>query len=428
MLMSAKHKKELFMKKTLFIALSSTFLAVHLNALTLDEAIKKALENNFNIQGKNYDYIESIENINLNNSNYLPKLNASYGYTNTNEPNVGFKSNEATASLTLSYNLFNGFKDLATKESAKYLSLSSQYALNATKQDIVLATKTAYITYLDKQNALETYQSAYILFQEQFEDSQHRYDQGLIARNDLLQVQVNMSNAKQNVIKAQGDLKVAKFQLSNILGGLNLDNESIEKLNEQNTEVSNDSYDLLDNRSEIQALKMNLNSIRELEKSAKAGYYPKIDASVSHNKYYEDLSKKVDNKEESQNIANVTASWNLFNGGYDSSLQNIYKTKYLSASSALSQTKLDIKLQYENAKSNYAVANENLETSKLALLQAQENYSIVKNRFDEGIATSTDLTDANYLLTQAKQSFNRAYYDKYLAISTLDRITEKDSY
>ncbi|MFA6788573.1 MAG: TolC family protein, partial [Arcobacteraceae bacterium] len=193
------------MKKIDCITLSlAALFAVNAHALNLEEAVKKALDNNFDIQGKNYDYIESLENVKLNNSNYLPKLDASYGYTNTDKPNVGFKSDDITASLKLSYNLFNGFKDLASKESAKYLSLSSQYALNATKQDIVLNTKTAYINYLDKQNALETYNSAYLLFQEQFEDSQNRYDQGLIAKNDLLQVQVNMSSAKQNAVKAQG--------------------------------------------------------------------------------------------------------------------------------------------------------------------------------------------------------------------------------
>lgn len=417
------------MKKIKLITLSLTaFLAVNLNALTLNEAVDIALKNNFDIQSKNYDYIESGENVKLNNSNYLPKLDAIYGFTNTNEANVGFESDEAVASLKLSYNLFNGFKDSASKESAIYLSESSKYVLNATKQDIVLNTKMAYINYLDKQNALETYKSAYTLFQEQFEDSQNRYNQGLIAKNDLLQVQVNMSSAKQNVVKAQGDLKVAIFQLSNILGGKNLEKENIEKLADQNSQSLVYDEKLLENRSEIQALKMNLESIKELEKAAKSGYYPKVDASVSHNQYFDEVSKKIENKEENQNIANITATWNLYNGGYDSSLTTIYKTKYLSSKAQLEKTKLDIKLQYENAKSNLQVAIDNLETSKLALLQATENYSIVKNRFDEGISTSTDLTDANYLLTQAKQGFNRAYFDKYLAISTLDRIVEKDSY
>ena len=415
------------MKKIKLLTLSLTaFLAVNLNALSLDDAVSIALKNNFEIQGKSYDYTESLENVKLNNSNNLPKLDATYGFMNTNKPNVGYESDEATASLKLSYNLFNGFKDFASKESARYLSESSLYSLNAIKQDIVLSTKTAYINYLDKQNALETYNSAYKLFQEQFIDSQNRYNQGLIAKNDLLQVQVNMSSAKQNVVKAQGDLKVAKFQLSNILGGMNLENESIEKLNEQTLKSFVYDESLLENRSEIQALKMNLESIKELEKSAKSGYYPKVDASISQNRYYDELSKKIENKEDNQNNANVTATWNLYNGGYDSSLITIYKTKYLSSKAQLEKTKLDIKLQFENAKSNLQVANENLETSKLALLQANENYAIVKNRFDEGISTSTDLTDANYLLTQAKQGFNRAYFDKFIAISTLDRIVEKN--
>ena len=414
------------MKKMKLLTLSLTaFLAVNLNALSLDEAVSIALKNNFEIQGKNYDYLESLENINSVNSNNLPKLDAVYGFTNTDKPNIGYESDEAVASIALSYNLFNGFKDISLKESSKYLSLSSQHGLNATKQDIVLNTKTAYINYLDKKNALETYNSAYILFQEQYEDSKHRYEQGLIAKNDLLQVQVNMSNAKQNVVKAQGDLKISSFTLSNILGGMDLSKEKIEDLDEKSLQSFTYNEELLENRSEIQALLLNLKSIKELEKSTNSGYYPKIDATVSHNKYFDELSKKVEDKQENQNIAKINATWNLYNGGYDSSQNAIYKTKYLSATSLLNKTKLDIKLQYENAKSNLQVSSENLETSKLALLQAQENYAIVKNRFLEGISTSTDLTDANYLLTQAKQGFNRAYFDKYLAISTLDRIMEK---
>lgn len=416
------------MKKIKLITLSLTaFLAVNLNALTLDEAVQIALKNNFDIQSKSYDYYESLENVNLNKSNYLPKLDASYSYTDIDRPNMGVEAQSATASIALSYNLFNGFKDLALKESSQYLAKASSYSLNATKQDIVLNTKSAYLNYLDKQNAKETYESAYKLFKQQYEDSKNRYEQGIIAKNDLLQVQVNMSNAKQNVVKAQGDLNVARFELSNILGGVDLTNETIEKLDEESIQISNYDESLLENRSEIQALLFNLKSIKELEKSAKAGFYPKVDALVSHNKYYDGFStNSIKTGEDNQNIAKVNATWNLFNGGYDDSMVTIYKTKYLSANSLLNKTKLEIKLQYENAKSNLEVALQNLETSKLALLQAQENYEIVKNRFDEGISTTTDLTDANYLLTQAKQGFNKAYFDKYLAISTLDRIFEKE--
>lgn len=418
------------MKKIKLITLSLTaFFAVNVNALTLDSAVDIAIKNNFEIQSKNYNYVESLENIKASNANNLPKLDAIYGFTNTNEPNPTFESDTGTASLKVSYNLFNGFKDMALKDSAKFLSQSSEYSLIATKQDIVLETKIAYINYLDKKNALETYNSAYVLFQEQFVDSKNKFDQGLIAKNDLLQVQVNMSSAKQNVVKAQGDLKIAKYKLSNILGGMDLEKEMIENLDEKSLQVTSFDEKLLENRSEIQALNMNLKSIKELEKSADGSFYPKVDASFAHDEYYDGFtSDRIKKGEENQNIAKVNASWNLYNGGYDSAQTQIYKTKYLNATSILSKTKLDIRLQYENAKSNLEVANDNLETSKLALFQAKENYSIVKNRFAEGISSSTDLTDANYLLTQAQQGFNRAYFDKYLAISTLERIFEKNQY
>ncbi|MBU3015395.1 TolC family protein [Poseidonibacter lekithochrous] len=408
-------------RKLILSMLAASILTVNINALTLPEAVDIALENNHEVQAKNFDYLESLENVKLNDADFLPKVGLGFVYNNRDE--IAYPTQvdtDATFSAEVSYNLFNGFKNISDRNSSKFLSQSSQYSLNALKQDIILNTKIAYINYLDKENALETFKSAYNLFQEQYIDSKNRYEQGLIAKNDLLQVQVNMSSAKQNVAKAKGDLKTAKNTLSNILGGMDLSSESIEKLS--NTTLKTSDYDmkLLDNRSEIQALNMNLEAIKQQKKSIKSSFYPKVDASISHNEYYEDISDY-----KNQNIASLSASWNLYNGGFDNTKGNIYRTRYLKAKTQLDKTKLDIKLQYENAISNLEVAIENFNTASLSQEQAEENYQIVKNRFDEGISTSTDLTDANYLLTQSKQGLNRAYFDKFLAVSTLDRIFEK---
>ena len=408
-------------RKLILSMLAASILTVNINALTLPEAVDIALENNHEVQAKNFDYLESLENVKLNDADFLPKVGLGFVYNNRDE--IAYPTQvdtDATFSAEVSYNLFNGFKNISDRNSSKFLSQSSQYSLNALKQDIILNTKIAYINYLDKENALETFKSAYNLFQEQYIDSKNRYEQGLIAKNDLLQVQVNMSSAKQNVAKAKGDLKTAKNTLSNILGGKDLSSESIEKLS--NTRLKTSDYDmkLLDNRSEIQALNMNLEAIKQQKKSIKSSFYPKVDASISHNEYYEDISDY-----KNQNIASLSASWNLYNGGFDNTKGNIYRTRYLKAKTQLDKTKLDIKLQYENAISNLEVAIENFNTASLSQEQAEENYQIVKNRFDEGISTSTDLTDANYLLTQSKQGLNRAYFDKFLAVSTLDRIFEK---
>lgn len=408
-------------KKILISILTASLFVVNLNALTLNEAIDISLKNNHDIESQNYDYLESLDNVKLSDSNFLPKIELGFSYNNRDEISISSVQDDATLSASASYNLFNGFKDISDRNSANFLAQGSKFSLDALKQDIILNTKTAYINYLDYENALETYESAYKLFQEQYEDSKNRYDEGLIARNDLLQVQVNMSTAKQNVVKAKASLKIAKFTLSNILGGKDLSNEKIESLEEDSLIISDYDVKNLENRSEIQALKMNMESIKEQKISIKSSYYPKVDASLSHNKYYEDIKDYDD-----QNILSLNASWNLYNGGFDETNENIYRTRYLKAKSQLAKTNLDIKLQYENAVSSLEVSIDNLKTAALSLEQSNENYQIVKNRFDEGISTSTDLTDANYLLTQSKQSYSRAYFDKYLAIATLDRIFEKE--
>ena len=405
--------------KLILSILTASILAVNVNALNLSQAVEIALENNHDVQTKNFDYLEAIENVKLNDSDLLPKVGLGFVYNNRDEVNT-YVDTDATFKAEVSYNLFSGFKNISDRNSSKFLSQSSKYSLSALKQDVILNTKTAYINYLDKENALETYNSAYNLFQEQYVDSKNRYDQGLIAKNDLLQVQVNMSSAKQNVAKAKGDLKTAKNNLSNILGGMDLASENIDKLNNNTLKASIYDIKLLDNRSEIQALYMNLEAIKQQKKSVKSSFYPKVDASISHNQYFEDISDYKD-----QNIASLSASWNLYNGGFDEAKGNIYRTRYLKAKTQIQKTKLDIKLQYENAISNLEVANENFKTASLSKEQAKENYQIVRNRFIEGISSSTDLTDANYLLTQSKQGLNRAYFDKFLAVSTLDRIFEK---
>lgn len=411
--------------KLLTLSLVASVYATGASALDLDGAVYIALHKNPDLLAQYATFDESKQNVKLRDADFRPSFDLSYAYNKRDEVNANANKEDGTFAAKLSYNLFNGFKDISNKESAQFLSKSSKYSLDALKNDIALDTKKAYINVLDKKNALETFEVEYELFEKQYIDAKNRYDQGLMARNDLLQVQVNMSNAKQNVVRAKADVSIAKIELSNILGGMDLSNEKIEKLKDSNLNIKDINEEALDNRSEIKALKMNLESLRKQQKATKSSYYPKVDASVSHNRFYEDLGfNETDGSIDDQNVLNLTASWNLYDGGSTKTQVAIYNTQMARLKAQLSKTTLDIKLQYENAKSDLNVSNDNYKTASLALEQAKENYNIVRNRFNEGISTSTDLTDANFLLTSAKQRFSRAYFDKYLSIATLYRVLE----
>jgi len=413
------------MRKIKYLVLSS-LVVTNLFAISLDEVLNISLEKNLDIAISNYEYKESKEDYDKTKSAFLPKVDLSYSYNNRDKLIPTQIEEDSTASASISYNLFNGFKDFTNLYSSRYVKDASRYYYKAKKQDILLDTKKAYVDYLNKRKNLQTQEDAYKLFERQYIDAKNQLTQGLISRNDLLKVEVNMLNSKQNVIQAKGDLNISSYNLSNILGGYDLSNEKLDELSINEQKAFDYDISLLENRSEIKASELNLKSIKEQSFGSKNAFMPKVDASVSYNQYGDDenIGGRV-NYPDTQELINVTASWNLYNGNNDYSEIIKKKIEVKKAHANLEKVRLSLKLQYQNALSSLNVSKANFETSTLALKQAKENYEIVKNRFYEGLSDNTDLIDANYLLSSAKQNYYKAYYDKFISVETLNRVLEK---
>ncbi len=410
-----------FLKTTLTIALFSTSSY----ALNLDEAIKIALENNYDLQNKNIEVSQQIDNVNISKSSFLPKIDLSYGYSNIDKPTSSQYNDSGTLSTTISYNLFNGLKDISNLDIANLDLKSTQYYKESLKFDTILNVKNAYVKYLNMQNTKDTFEVQYKLFKKQFEDSKVRYEQGLLAKNDLLQVQVNMSNALQNLTNAKANVEISKLELSNILGGKDLSNETIEKLDESKLDNFKIENQTIENRSELKALNLNLEALNKNEVVLNSSFYPKVDGSFSHKNYYENSAfGRYDSGVDEQSVASINLSWNIYNGNSDKTKKLINKKEIVKLQNSIKKTKLQLNLQLQTAKLNYEVAKANYETATLSLDQAKENYNIVRNRFDEGVSSSTDLIDANYLLTQGKQNYYKAFFDKYMSLETLKRVLE----
>ncbi len=417
-------KKKILRK--IAIVLPIALLGTNLYSLDIDEAVESALLNNNSFKKQQYIYDEAKENINISKGAYQPKLDLSYSYNAKSENLDNLGKDHSNGSATLSYNLFNGLTDKYNLKSSEELALYSMFSLEAAKYDLILNTKKSYISYLKSLKNIETAENAFKLLEQQFRDSENKFEQGLLAKNDLLQVNAQMLQSKQSLARAKADARIARYQLKNILGGFLKKDEKIVALSK--AEIMENTYNEkeLEARSEIKALMKRIESIRSLKSANKGEFMPNADLSLAYNKYGDDAFLKTNEREvDSQETAMITLSWNLFNGGIDKSQDVIYQKRILQANEDLADLKLSIKLQYENALEEFEVSKLNFQTAKTSLAQSKENYKIVNNRFKEGLSTSTDLINANYLLTSAKQSFDNAYYDRFLSKATLDRIFEK---
>jgi len=412
------------MKKKIVLTLLSV-LSVNLFALNIESAVDLALKNNFSLQEQSYIVDENKANLESSYSGFKPKLDVSYTYNKT-EQLVGNDLKDSTLSGKISYNLFNGFSDKYNVDSFDNLFESSRFTYKAKKQDTILNTKKAYINYLLKTKQIRTMEDAYKLYHKQYFDSKNFFEQGLIAKNELLEVEVQMLSSLQNVQNAKKEQNVARIELENILATSIENSEEIEELKASNNIDFVYDENRIENRSEIKALSLVKENYQNKLKAIYGSYAPKVDASLSFNKYGDGANP--DGKTgypSTQEIGTVSVNWNLYNGGVDSANRIIFKKKVKQTQMQLEDLKLQIKLQYKKALQEYKVAKLNFETASKAVESSQLNYEIVANKFKEGLSNSKDLSDANYLLTNSKQQYFDAYYNKYIAIATIQRVLEK---
>ncbi len=413
------------MNKNIFKILPLIFLGSNLYALDINEAVEIALLNNNNLKKHQYIYEESKIQVDISKSSFKPKINLSYNYI-ANSENLGQGKDSSNANAIVSYNLFNGFKDKYKLKSSEDQSKMLMYNYQATKNDLILNVKQNYITYLKSLKNIDTQNNAFKLLEQQYKDSKNRFDQGLLARNDLLYVNAQMLQSKQNLARSIADSKISKYKLKNILGGYLNEDVDIKDLRKEIIKLEDYNEEDLNKRSELKAIKFSINSIINKQKSNETNFLPSLDLSLGYTKFGDNAFLDTNSSSIDDNkSAKINLKLNLFNGGKDS-LQNIvYKKKLMQLKEDLKELQLSIKLQFENAMEEFKVSKLNYETAKVSLEQSKENYKIVNNRFKEGLSSSTDLINANYLLTQAKQSFYNAYYDRFLGKSSLDRIFER---
>jgi len=398
---------------------------INLFAIDINDAIGLAIENNYNLKKQTFIQKESKSNLDSFKGTFHPKLDINYNYQDRDNPTSSQTDQYSKVEAKLSYNLFKGFSDIYTLDSYKNLLSVSKYQLNAFKNDLILDVKTLYIDYLLKEKETKTQYEALKLYEQQYKDTNNMYTQGFVSRNELLEVEVEMLQSKQLYEKAKTKQSIVKKSLNNLLGGVLAKEEKITELKQESELTQQFDDTLLENRSEIKALKELILNYQNQAKAINGKFYPKVDLELSHSKHGD---KTIPNNtafyKEPQTIAGVNISWNLYNGGSDRYKKVALIDKLNQYKMELEDTRLKITLQYEEAMDNFNVAKLNLITATKALEQAKENYQIIKNKVKEGIEKNTELIDANYLLTKAKQNYFSAYYERYISIATIDRVFE----
>ena len=308
-------------------------------------------------------------------------------------------------------------------ESAKYLEQAVQLDADNDRSIVILNSINACI------NLYKAYQ-AIALMKENLEQAQQRVKDlsnleknGLLARNDLLKAELQNSNTELALLDAESNYKISCVNMDLMMGlpeetilipdrsGLSLP-ASIKTLPEY-------EQDALQGRKDVMALSFRKKAATLGIKNAKANYYPGI--ALTGGYIAADIPK----------LLSVTHAINIGIGvKYD--LSSLWKTKTKIQDAQLKADQLqineemlndNIRLQVNQAFQNYLVSQKKIQVYEQAVIQATENYRITKNKFDNSLATTTELLDADVALLQTKLSVTSAKADSFLAYNRLLQIT-----
>ena len=427
----------LLLTACLFCLLPTQIIQAVTQQLTLDDCIKIALENNPQIEIARQQYLANQGVLTQAKSFYWPQLSGGVGYgrqyIDTSNQSIGVQSqidedNVASGLLQASQLIFDFGKTTGLIDASSFNLSASAENLAQTYHDLVFSVKSSFYSVLESKRLIGVAEQAVSNYEQQLYRAQRFYESGVRTKIDVTNAEVNLSNQKLNLLRANADFKTSLVSLETIIGTVpnNGDYEPVtsepplDELASQKPEMPNSLDTLLQSAEESRpGLKQFDFLIQSAEASvtqAKGDYWPTIDAVGDYNKRETDLPSLADNWQ-------ITArlNWEFFSG---------FETegKVAEASAQLREVKAGLRdFQLEvtrDVTDSYLRADENREGVDIAdqtVELAEENLRLAEGRYKAGIGDLLEFNDAQLLYTQNQSELVITYYNYLTALARIDR-------
>ncbi|MDZ7954407.1 TolC family protein [Nostoc sp. DedQUE09] len=393
--------------------------------ISLAQALELAKRNNRDLQLAILQLERSRSELRESQAALFPTLGINSSVTNSGN---GFNSNSSQASTSfngsaeLNYNLYtSGNRQASIRAAEEQLRVDE---LNVESQSLII-NLNATTQYYDLQQADEQVrinQSAVQNAQASLRDTQARERAGVGTRFDVLQAQVNLANAQQQLTNAISQQQIARRQLATLLSLSQSaeisasDPVQLAGLWPQTVEQS--IVQAFQNRPELQQFLGQRNIEEQRRRQALSQLGPQVSLAGNYNLLdrYDDGVSITDGYS-----VELAGNLTLFDGGAARARAaqsraniGIAETRFANQRDLI---RFDVEQYYARLQSNL----NNVQTSSVALNQAREALNLARLRFQAGVGTQTEVIDAENDLTRAEGNRVTAILDYNRALANLQR-------
>lgn len=395
--------------------------------LTLQRAVEIAVMRQPNIIAARSAVAVNESRVGQARANYYPQVSASSGYsrikpvtstTGRLTSGTGSAFDSYTGSVALSQNIFDFGRTASQVDIQKLNTRASRSDLENTTEQIVLAVKQAYYSVLQASRNRAVAEESVGQFAQHLEQARGFYEVGTKSKFDVTRAEVDLSNARLNLIRADNTLKLAVVNLNNAMGVPDAPRYTLEDtlaFKRYGVALDEAVAKAFANRPDLHAITVRKRAAEENIELAGKNYYPTLTGNAGYN-----WGGSKFPLEEGWTVG-ALVNLPVFNGFLTRSQVSEAKANLNVVRANEDLLRQDVLLDVQQSYLNLKEAETRIPTAELAVRQATENLEIANGRYAAGVGNPIEVTDAQVAYSNAKFTYIQALSDYKVAQAALER-------
>ena len=393
--------------------------------LSLEDAVKIALENNYDIKIAQNNAMIDATNNSLANAGILPSLTANLT-NNNSQLNTkqtqgdgtvreldGAKNMSLTYGVGLDWTIFDGMRMFAKKEQLDLLEQQGKAELQAA---MLTKISDVYLTYFDlvqQQQVIASIDTAIVISNQRLTTAQNRFTIGKASKLEVLNAQVDLNSDKSLLLKQKELFRTTQIKLNALLIRDVLTDFKVAKeiTLEQNIVFEDIKATAEKQNPQLQAQILS-KKVADLNlKQVKGNRYPTVRLTSGYNFTRSEASLGFITQSSGQGfVYGVTASVPIFNGFLQNKNEKAAQYQVENASFLLEQQKLDLEAQLATLYASYQTNLALVEVEAKNLEIAKQNLDITLAKFKIGTITTIEFRTAQQNFVEASVRYSNAQY------------------
>lgn len=395
--------------------------------LTLGQCLAQAHERNPALRLARTNKAIAVETVRLVDADRLPRLDLQGGYTAQIDPQaiqvngVAMETQQSSylfGTLSLQHTLYDFGRRTARSGSSRAALDAVQHEIQHQERDTMLQVVEGYLAVLEAQKNVFAAEQELRAVEEHRRVAQALYESGSVTRNDLLQADVRLAHAHQQLLVRRNLVENLYLQLNFLTGMPPSDRPELVDpvVSTEAPATPIDPQQVLQQRSDLRSLQKQLESREQERRESRLAWYPEIFARLSLDYLENDRVR-----EQTIYAGTIGITFNLFDGFGTTARHGRAVAAQAHAAEQLRVAQEQALLESRVAGNDRSIAAERINVTREAIRQGEENLRINQDRYQERVGTASDVLDAQTLLTQTRIEHYRALYDYQRAAVRLRR-------